>query len=353
MKTLLTLAIISLSISAYAQNTTYFPVGMADCEGFGAGVDYTFDGQGSTMIGEADITIHHFGGPAVDTLSTANQVLSTYIPLPPSHLDTFNVAESHRISAHYDYFEFMFMDTASMVVNDFPSEIPMECGIVLSCHGSVIKTTGGNAVFIVGGNFAGTTDSITISEPDSVVAIPLALYNGVIWDGWTSDVVYVSDPIWVIGQTTPTCMDGPTGTATVMTDGVNGPYTYTWAGRTDTTATIVDLAAGFYNVTVTDAEGCSMSDDMEVLLDTCLITQVNEEVLAKLEVWPNPTSGSLNFSVEEYEEFYVMNPAGQVVMQGRIGGIGYIDVSALASGAYVIRLSDNTHLATARFVIER
>ena len=59
------------------------------------------------------------------------------------------------------------------------------------------------------------------------------------------------------------CNGASTGSATVSVTSGTAPYTYAWSNG-GTTATITGLAAGIYNVTVTDANGCS--DDCSVLV---------------------------------------------------------------------------------------
>ncbi|MFK5958442.1 MAG: gliding motility-associated C-terminal domain-containing protein, partial [Lutibacter sp.] len=58
-----------------------------------------------------------------------------------------------------------------------------------------------------------------------------------------------------ITSTEETC-EGANGTATVIVDGAKEPVTYLWSDG-QTTSTAIGLVEGSYNVTVTDANGCS------------------------------------------------------------------------------------------------
>jgi gliding motility-associated-like protein len=61
----------------------------------------------------------------------------------------------------------------------------------------------------------------------------------------------------ITGQTNVLCYGNATGTATVTTTGGTSPYIYSWnTTPTQTTATAINLAAGIYTVTITDASGC-------------------------------------------------------------------------------------------------
>jgi hypothetical protein len=83
---------------------------------------------------------------------------------------------------------------------------------------------------------------------------------------WTSPAC-LDDPIYQFSallncctttssSTNPTCYNGTNGTATAIPNGV-GPYTYSWnSSPIQTTQTSINLPAGTYTVTVTDASGC-------------------------------------------------------------------------------------------------
>ncbi len=58
-----------------------------------------------------------------------------------------------------------------------------------------------------------------------------------------------------ISATDINCFNGNNGTATASLDGGNGPYTYQWSNG-GSTATINDLSAGTYEVTISDDNNC-------------------------------------------------------------------------------------------------
>jgi len=71
-----------------------------------------------------------------------------------------------------------------------------------------------------------------------------------------SGMVYVSRITLVTSGTNETHPGGNDGSATVNAAGGTPPYSYLWSNG-QTTATAVNLAAGSYTVTVTDARGCT------------------------------------------------------------------------------------------------
>lgn len=69
----------------------------------------------------------------------------------------------------------------------------------------------------------------------------------------------VTQPSALGGSTTHTnvaCFDGTTGSVTVSATGGTAPYTYAWSGSASTGATLNNVGAGTYTVTITDANSC-------------------------------------------------------------------------------------------------
>jgi hypothetical protein len=100
------------------------------------------------------------------------------------------------------------------------------------------------------------------------------------------------------------------GTATAYPNG-NLPYTYTWdaAAGNQTTQTAINLAAGNYCVTITDADGCSDTTCVNVPVITA-ITDVNSQ--NNFSVSPNPFSDELFVSGDGVYHIYLYNTIGQI-----------------------------------------
>lgn len=94
-------------------------------------------------------------------------------------------------------------------------------------------TAGGYLVTVTDANGCTAVDSITISEPAALSAV-----------GSATDV---------------TCNGGNDGTAGASVSGGISPYTYSWNNGA-TSASLSGLAAGTYSVTVTDYNGCNVSE---------------------------------------------------------------------------------------------
>ncbi|MFM2016902.1 MAG: hypothetical protein RL007_558 [Bacteroidota bacterium] len=71
-------------------------------------------------------------------------------------------------------------------------------------------------------------------------------------------------------QTNVLCNGGSTGAASVTASGGTGPYTYSWAPAGGTGSSATGLASGTYTVTVTDANGCTITRTYNITQPTAL-----------------------------------------------------------------------------------
>jgi ELWxxDGT repeat protein len=75
------------------------------------------------------------------------------------------------------------------------------------------------------------------------------------------------------------CFNETIGTASVLPAGGTAPYTYLWSNGA-TTDEIINLAAGVYTVTVTDANGCTATASYEVTQPALLTASINNSSTA-------------------------------------------------------------------------
>jgi len=110
--------------------------------------------------------------------------------------------------------------------------------------------------------------------------------------------------------------------------GVPG-YTYSWTGPDGFVSTDEDisgLVSGLYNVTVTDASGCTL---------------IRENI--KVNFYPNPSNGVFNIINEgnDIETITVFDVSGRVVFynDNNVTGTNLIDLSNKSDGTYIIELT--------------
>lgn len=101
----------------------------------------------------------------------------------------------------------------------------------------VIKLKAGTySVIVKDGNNCTATLSMTITEPTNALKLKPT-------------------------PTDPTCHNGNNGAINLEATGGTSPYKFSWS-KGDTTQNLVGLASGRYQVTVTDAKGCTTSDSV-------------------------------------------------------------------------------------------
>ncbi|WP_026991900.1 T9SS type A sorting domain-containing protein, partial [Flavobacterium subsaxonicum] len=77
-------------------------------------------------------------------------------------------------------------------------------------------------------------------------------------------------------KTNVSCNGGSNGSATVVAAGGAGDYTYLWSPSGGTAATATGLASGTYTVTITDANGCSITRNVSITQPTALTATTSQ-----------------------------------------------------------------------------
>jgi gliding motility-associated-like protein len=128
-------------------------------------------------------------------------------------------------------------------------------------------------------------DSITLSQPDA----PLSnVFTGV----------------------NVRCNNGSDGQLSSFIEGGTEPYQYSWSNG-DTLATILNLTAGTYNLTVTDFNGCLLTDSYNILQPDPLtlnevITPVSCFGLSDGQVDVSPTGGTAPFAFSWFNSDFAL-----------------------------------------------
>ncbi len=117
-------------------------------------------------------------------------------------------------------------------------------------------SAGTYSVDITDANGCVVTENVTITEP-AVLTVASSSYTDVTWYG------------------------GNDGSATVSVTGGTAPYTYSWAPSGGTADTATGLVAGTYTVTVTDANGCTVTESFTIIQPIPLMVQSTSQTNAK------------------------------------------------------------------------
>ena len=174
----------------------------------------------------------------------------------------------------------------------------------------------GNQVTDTAFNVASGTYSVTVTDGDncsqtitSTVTSPTALTSSM-----------TSNPT--------SCFNTTDGDATIVVSGGTPGYTYSWVNSTDTLATGTGLGNGFQAVTATDANGCTITDSVNVQSPT------------QIDITLTPTAVSC---------FGVSDGAISASVTGGAGGYTYAwsgtmdvtsTVNGLAGGFHTVTVTD-------------
>lgn len=192
---------------------------------------------------------------------------------------------------------------------------------------ATVTTGGGTGSPTFAWSNSGTTPTISGIAP--------GVYTVTITDGngcTTSTTANVSNSpaptITSLTALTLKCNGDKNATATVVATGGNGTLTYAWSGSPSVTTTATGLGAGTYNVSVTDAGGCTVVSNVTITEPTAITGTINTT---------STTCGSANGSV-------TVSPVGGT------GTFTYVWAGAGAAGqttASVTGLSAGTYTVTA------
>jgi hypothetical protein len=220
-------------------------------------------------------------------------------------------------------------DTVTVTVHDLP---------VLDAGNDITICEGQQTVLGVNGSDDYTwNNNVTNGTPFTPVTTQDYIVTATTLNGCTdSDTVTVTVnelPSVDLGNDTTTCVNyGP-----VVLDAGAGFTAYSWS-TTATTQTISVTQTGSYTATVTGANGCQNSDVIVVTVDPCL--GLTEQTIA-MTLFPNPT--------ENIVTIHSTGTAPMVVQVRTISGEllfttehSVIDLSALASGTYLLQVTQGT-----------
>lgn len=163
------------------------------------------------------------------------------------------------------------------------------------------------------------------------------------------------ESLTLFGSETPATIGQQNGTATVEPEGGTAPYTYSWDTQPlQTTATIENLIAGEYTVSVTDANDCQNS--IIVTVGETVSNNTIQKERISLSILPNPSEG-------QFEVLFDLNQKAAWTMNiydvvGRLvkskegtNSAGKVSFSGLSSGMYILNLHTHKELRTWKIVV--
>lgn len=118
---------------------------------------------------------------------------------------------------------------------------------------------------------------------------------------------------------------------------------------------VVYMNAGVYNVTLFATNGAT--SDMETKADYITVidntTSIETMEFGEVNVYPNPTSSSLNISADGMSNIEIVDMLGRIVIELNVNSDNVtLDVSSLAKASYVVRITTASGVAVRSLVVE-
>ena len=142
------------------------------------------------------------------------------------------------------------------------------------------------------------------------------------------------------------------GDIDLTVEGGTAPYSYTW-NTGDVSEDLFGVPAGYYQVTVIDANGCDVMVDQTI--QNISTASVNNLESVNINVFPNPTSdyATVTWDNNEVTKLTVVNANGQVVENADVDLQNNYTTQNLNAGMYFINLTDNNNNTNTKKLIVR
>ena len=171
----------------------------------------------------------------------------------------------------------------------------------------------------------------------------------------TLDSIFVADGYQMFSSTMVTHENNDcTGTGEVnVTAGVS-PFNYVWTDPLNTSDSLVsNLCDGVYYVTVSDSNGCSITDSITVFD----VNGIGNLDLMDLDIYPNPNNGQFKMkfeSIDNLTELRLINALGQLVYTSSINREEVsVNLTSIAEGTYFMLIySDDKLVGRKQLIID-
>lgn len=236
------------------------------------------------------------------------------------------------------------ISTGSVIITQPASALSsvVSTTINVSCFGAssglaTVNASGGTAPYNYSWN------STPAQTTASASGLPAGTYAVIVTDanGCTSSAsATITQPTALLAPTnvtSVTCNGGANGSAQVNVSGGAAPYSISWnSAPPQNTATAVNLPAGNYTVTITDANGCTLSTSVAVTQPAPLSAAITSTTNVSCNGGSNGTANaSVNGGTAPYNYSWNTSPAQLVA-----------NASSMPAGNFTLTVTDANGCAT-------
>jgi len=262
---------------------------------------------------------------------------------------TVNAASSYTVTVT-NPFGCSTQKTAIVTLSPAPIiNLPATAGF---CAGENVTLNSGNAGSTILWSTGATSPTITVNTAgDYSVTV-----TNILGCSTTDNSVVVENPLPVVdlGIDTTICVSQ---TPWTITPGSNFSV-YRWSNSA-TTSSIQVSTTNSYFVTVTDANGCTGSDEVFVEVEICSGTNT-PGVTGSINVFPNPSEGLVNLEMKQFAPgnylMTIFNAQGQLNMTNPMEistdqQLIQLDLSSYPKGAYIIKVASEKGIVVRRLIL--
>jgi hypothetical protein len=245
---------------------------------------------------------------------------------------------------------FVVVDGNGCTVSTNTITIAEPAALTISAVGTDITCFGeadGEATVTTGGG----TGAITVTPTQTGLTAGTYTFVAEDANGCTasSSTVTIAEPTAITGSadvSNSTDDTTPNGSIDLTVGGGAGGYSFIWVNTANTSVSIgttedlTGLDEGSYAVLVTDDNGCDEVFGPFVIASTASIADASSNLF---NLFPNPSTGIVNVIGDNIETIKVVDVLGKVVYvyDAPISGAITMDLSALATGTYVVIIATN------------
>lgn len=218
--------------------------------------------------------------------------------------------------------------------------------LIINASASNVSCAGGNNgainITVTGGVGGNTYDWSHGPKTEDISGLVSGTYSVLVQDGngcTASDSWLITEPLApIVVNSVITGTTTSTGAIDATITGGTTPYNYSWSNGA-TTEDILNITAGIYTLTVTDAYGC-ISTNQFIVPAVAGLDETNT-ITGLLTVYPNPTNANATVEMVGYtiEKIEVLNVLGQIVFEGEPNtSKTEINTIQFEDGVYIIQV---------------